>query len=43
MWSFTDSKMGETWSEPAIGKVKIGGADKFVMFVGAATTRRRTT
>jgi type IV pilus assembly protein PilY1 len=35
MWSFTDTKMGETWSEPAIGKVKIGGVDKFVMFVGA--------
>jgi type IV pilus assembly protein PilY1 len=34
MWSFTDSKMGETWSEPAIGKVNIGGNDKFVMFVG---------
>ena len=34
MWSFTDTKMGETWSEPAIGKVKIGGVDKFVMFVG---------
>ncbi len=34
MWSFTDIKMGETWSEPAIGKVKVGGVDKFVMFVG---------
>jgi type IV pilus assembly protein PilY1 len=34
MWSFTDTKMGETWSEAAVGKVKIGTADKFVMFVG---------
>ena len=34
MWSFTDTKMGETWSEPAIGKVKIGTTDKFVMFAG---------
>jgi type IV pilus assembly protein PilY1 len=34
LWSFTDTKMGETWSEPAIGKVKIGGVDKFAMFVG---------
>lgn len=34
LWSFTDSKLGETWSEPAIGKVRISGADKFVMFVG---------
>ena len=33
MWSFTDSKMGETWSEPAIGKVNVGG-DKWMMFVG---------
>jgi len=34
LWSFTDTKMGETWSEPAIGKVKIGGVDTFAMFVG---------
>jgi type IV pilus assembly protein PilY1 len=34
LWSFTDSKMGETWSEPAIGKVRIGATDKFVAFVG---------
>jgi type IV pilus assembly protein PilY1 len=34
MWSFTDTKMGETWSEPAIGKVKIGTTDKYVAFVG---------
>ena len=34
LWAFTDTKMGETWSEPAIGKVNIGGADKFAMFVG---------
>ena len=33
LWSFTDTKMGETWSEPAIGKVNVGG-DKFAMFVG---------
>lgn len=34
LWSFTDPKMGETWSEPAIGIVKIGSTDKFVAFVG---------
>jgi type IV pilus assembly protein PilY1 len=34
MWSFTDSRMAETWSEPAIGKVKIGTTDTFVMFAG---------
>jgi len=34
LWSFTDSKMGETWSEPAIGRVKIGNNEKFVAFVG---------
>ncbi len=34
MWSRTDSKMGETWSEPAIGRVKLGGVEKFVAFVG---------
>jgi len=35
LWSFTDSKMGETWSEPSIGKVKMSdGSTKFVAFVG---------
>jgi type IV pilus assembly protein PilY1 len=34
MWSFTDSKITETWSEPSIGKVKIGTSDTFVAFFG---------
>jgi type IV pilus assembly protein PilY1 len=35
LWSFTDSKMGETWSEPAIGKVKMAdGTTKYVAIVG---------
>ncbi len=35
LWSFTDSRMGESWSEPAIGKVKMSdGTDKYVAFVG---------
>ncbi|MBI4488678.1 MAG: VWA domain-containing protein [Deltaproteobacteria bacterium] len=35
LWTFTDSKMGESWSEPAIGKVKMSdGTEKFVAFVG---------
>jgi type IV pilus assembly protein PilY1 len=34
LWSFTDTKIVETWSEPSIGKVKIGTADKYVMFGG---------
>jgi type IV pilus assembly protein PilY1 len=34
LWSFTDTKLGETWSEPTIAKVKVGGADKYVAFVG---------
>jgi type IV pilus assembly protein PilY1 len=34
LWSFTDTKMGETWSEPAIGKVKVGSVDTFAAFVG---------
>jgi len=34
LWSFTDLRMAETWSEPAIGKVKIGTTDTYVMFVG---------
>jgi type IV pilus assembly protein PilY1 len=32
---FADAKMGETWSDPAIGKVRIsGGTAKYVAFVG---------
>jgi len=35
LWSFTDSKIKETWSEPAIGKVKMDdGTEKFVAFFG---------
>ncbi len=35
LWSFTDSKMGETWSEPAIGKVKMAdGTEKYVAIMG---------
>jgi type IV pilus assembly protein PilY1 len=37
LWTFTDAKMGETWSEPAVGKVKIAGSpetEKYVAFVG---------
>src|SRR5262249_52088250 len=34
MWGFTDSKIAETWSEPSMGKVKIGSVDKFVAFFG---------
>ena len=35
LWSFTDSKIGETWSEPAIGKVKMAdGSTKPVAIVG---------
>src|SRR5215470_8907367 len=34
MWKFTDSKIAETWSEPSIGKVKIGTTDTFVAFFG---------
>ena len=35
LWSFTDVNLGETWSEPAIGKIKMSdGTDKWVAFVG---------
>jgi type IV pilus assembly protein PilY1 len=35
LWSFTDTKMGETWSIPAVGKVKMAdGTTKFVGFIG---------
>jgi len=38
LWSFTDSKIAETWSEPIIGKVKMnsatGGTERYVAFFG---------
>jgi type IV pilus assembly protein PilY1 len=35
LWSFTDANLGESWSEPAIGKVQMSdGTDKWVAFVG---------
>jgi type IV pilus assembly protein PilY1 len=35
MWSFTDAKMGETWSDPAIAKIKMSdGSSKYVAFIG---------
>jgi type IV pilus assembly protein PilY1 len=35
MWSFTDTKMGETWSEPVIARIKMSdGTSKFVGFAG---------
>jgi type IV pilus assembly protein PilY1 len=35
LWSFTSSRMGETWSVPALGQVRLaGGVEKTVAFVG---------
>ena len=35
LWTFNDANLGETWSEPAIGKVKMcDGTDKWVAFLG---------
>ena len=35
LWSFTETKMGETWSVPAIGKIKVSdGTTRYVAFVG---------
>jgi type IV pilus assembly protein PilY1 len=35
LWTFNDARLGESWSEPAIGKVKMSdGTDKYVAFVG---------
>lgn len=35
LWSFTDGVMGETWSEPAVGRIKMSdNSVKFVAFVG---------
>jgi len=38
LWSFTDTKIAETWSEPIIGKVKMasatGSTERYVAFFG---------
>ncbi len=34
LWDVTDPGMGDTWSRPEIGWVRIGGQEKFVAFVG---------
>ena len=35
LWTFGDTNLGETWSEPAIGKIKMSdGTDKWVAFIG---------
>jgi hypothetical protein len=34
LWHFHDGNLGLTYSAPAIGRVRFGGADKFVAFFG---------
>lgn len=34
LWEFSESDMGETWSEPSIGKVRVGSQEKWVVFFG---------
>ena len=35
LWEFTHAKMGETWSVPSIGRVKIKNANTWVVFTGS--------
>jgi hypothetical protein len=35
LWEFTHAQMGETWSVPAIGRVKVKNADTWVAFMGS--------
>jgi type IV pilus assembly protein PilY1 len=43
LWSFTDTNLGESWSEPAIGKVEMSdGTDKWVAFIGAGFDSTQT-
>jgi type IV pilus assembly protein PilY1 len=46
LWSFTSTRLGETWSTPVIGKVKLtGDVTKYVAFVGGGynTASNNTT
>jgi len=38
IWDFTDPGMGDTWSRPEIGWVRLKGVEKFVAFVGGGYT-----
>lgn len=38
LWEVTDSHMGYTWSRPEIGRVRISGEERFVVFVGGGYT-----
>jgi outer membrane protein assembly factor BamB len=35
LWEFTHTQMGETWSVPAMGKVKVKNQDTWVAFMGS--------
>ena len=40
LWEWTDSKMGDSWAKPDIGKIKDGASTKFVTFItGGYSTR----
>ena len=43
LWEFTHSKMGETWSVPAIGKVRKDGKDIWAAFFGSGYYKEDTT
>lgn len=34
LWRFADSRIQQTWSQPAVGRVKIGNIERNVAFVG---------
>jgi hypothetical protein len=38
LWDLTDPGMGDTWSRPEIGWVRLSGQEKFVAFVGGGYT-----
>lgn len=39
LWRFTDPGIQEAWSEPSMGKVKLGGLDRYVAFIGGGRSR----
>ncbi|MBZ0253182.1 MAG: hypothetical protein K8I02_07560, partial [Candidatus Methylomirabilis sp.] len=41
-WQYTHASLGEAWSEPRFGRVKIGGVDKWVVFVGSGPNNSDT-
>jgi type IV pilus assembly protein PilY1 len=42
LWQFSDKRLGESWSRPAVERVRAGDRDKWLGFVGSGFNRDET-